>query len=704
MNQTYLRRIYWRLTGAIMLAVVLALALNSYLSHRTFERTLSPEMAKKALTVMASVRALMLKAVDQGIEYRALHGVDATFDEAREENPEFSSLAATDARGAILYQRGNPPEGFDAHLGSAGALAVAAGASSDGSFRPMRVGAQYVVSMPVIGPDGPLGALHAGIDVGFVDDIVREMLFDVVVILIVSLFFTLELLNFIAGARLEAGLRAVAGMLERGQRGDFTIRPEGAAHPDFGGVLQKLEAAAARVNAGMLALAREIDAARLVPAHERRSGLPAAQAGLHDLQQRYRFDENRTVLADPEGRLARVRAPLFAFILAEELTRSFLPSYVNSLLVPIPGLSAQIVVGLPIVLFMLIVALGQPYLGTYCERVGHRRTMLIGAAIAVVGFGASAMAYNVLDLLLWRGLCAVGYAMVFVAAQGYVLDNTTATNRAKGFALFVGAIMVATVCGPSIGGILGDNIGHRATFLVSAVLALVSIVAIRLLPEEPVQDASAREHSGPRLRELATLLSDRRFMTLTGLAAMPAKIILTGICFYLVPLYLVSIGSTQSMAGRVLMTYAVVMVLVVPIAGAFAGTREQREWLVGAGLLVSGIGGMLMIVSSSVPWVFASVFLIGLGQSLSITAQSALVSDQCVEAIERMGDHTVYGVYRLLERIGNALGPLIAAGLVMAFGYQQSFVAIGALALACGAVFLLATRAGSNPAPATMTG
>ena len=51
---------------------------------------------------------------------------------------------------------------------------------------------------------------------------------------------------------------------------------------------------------------------------------------------------------DAEGdemNLNRIRAPLFAFILAEELTRSYLPTYVNQLLVAIPGLSPQVVIG-----------------------------------------------------------------------------------------------------------------------------------------------------------------------------------------------------------------------------------------------------------------------------------------------------------------------------------------------------------------------
>src|SRR5213076_2127019 len=189
--------------------------------------------------------------------------------------------------------------------------------------------------------------------------------------------------------------------------------------------------------------------------------------------------------------LNRIRAPLFAFILAEELTRSYLPSYVNQLIVAIPGISPQVVIGLPIMLFMLIVAIGQPYLGTWSERVGRRKAMLVGAIVATIGFTGTALAYNLYDLLVWRSLCALGYAMVFVAAQGYVLDRTGQQNRAQGFALFIGAIMVATVCGPSIGGILADNIGFRLSFMVSAVIAVISLIAILRLPGAEVRSQTS---------------------------------------------------------------------------------------------------------------------------------------------------------------------------------------------------------------------
>jgi predicted MFS family arabinose efflux permease len=281
--------------------------------------------------------------------------------------------------------------------------------------------------------------------------------------------------------------------------------------------------------------------------------------------------------------------------------------------------------------------------------------------------------------------------MVFVAAQAYVLHHATPATRARNFALFVGAIMAATVCGPSIGGILADNVGMRPTLALAATLALLSMAVIRQLPD--TQFAADRPAARvPTWREIGLLLRSSRFMAVTVLAAMPAKMLLTGVCFYLIPLYVVSLGSTQAMAGRMLMTYAVMMVVMAPLTAGWAHNRERMRWLVGGGLMVSGLGGLALLAGEQVGWVFATVLLVGLGQSLSISAQSALVSEQCAAEVAQLGEGAVYGVYRLLERLGNALGPMLAAVLLAAYGYRTSFVVIGCGVLACGAFFVLTAR------------
>ena len=686
---SYLRGIYWRLAGVLTLVVLAALAANAMLSHRAFERTLAPEMGKKIASVGASIRALVLTAVGNDIEFTKLYGVDQRFDEIKSEAPEVAYIAITDEHGKILHQRFRSPTGAAEYFRSPGVLALLT-VPDPGAARatPMRVGDQYIVSLPIVTPQRPLGTVHIGVDVRFVDDIVLDMLLDVVVVLVVSLFFTLELLHFMAGARLEASLRALVEAFERGSAGDFATRRTKQAESAFDSLFQLMNGALARVNAAYAALARDIEQGKRVPAHERQPGLAPATTGLAQLGQRFRFGDGATDEASPERQLSKVRAPLFVFILAEELTRPFLPAYVKELLVPLPGLAPEVVVGLPIALFMLIVAIGQPFLGVYCGRVGYRRTMMIGAGIAAAGFVATAMAATVLDLLVWRSLCALGYAMVFVAAQGYVLDHSTTASRVRSFALFVGAIMAASICGPSIGGILADNIGVRPTFTIAALLALGSIAVIRLMPEARPGRTAAAETRLPSWKEIGALITNPRFMAVTGLAAMPAKILLTGVCFYLVPLYVLSIGENQAMAGRILMAYAVIMVLVAPLTPPLATTRERMHWLVGGGLMLSGMGGVLMLAGSGVGCVLAAIMFVGLGQALAISAQSALVADQCEDSIARLGEGTVYGVYRLLERIGNALGPLIAGVLVLHFGYRPSFIVIGAAVALCGALFM----------------
>jgi len=699
MNHSYLRGIYLRLAGVVMVVVVLALAASSYLSHRAFERGLAPVMARKVATVGASVRSLVLKAVEHKIEFRELYGVEQKFDEVIKEIPEVTYMAMTDPQGNILHQRlqpASPPAKAEAYFKSAPVLALLGG--QDVSGTSVHVGPHYMVSLPIVTSAGPLGLLHIGVDENFVNNIVLDMLYDVLVVLVVALFFTLELLHFMAGARLEAALKALGDVIERGASGNFAEPVDRVVERKFGTLLDLLAGALARVNAGHAALLHDIEVGRHRPAHERPAGIAAAQTGLAALGKRFQFGVEATAAPVDEAQLPKVRAPLFVFILAEELTRSFLPNYVNSLLVPIPGLSPELVVGLPIALFMLIVAIGQPYIGAYTERVGHRKVMTQGAVLAALGFVATALAHNVLDLLLWRSLCAMGYAMVFVSAQGYVLDHSSLVNRARSFSLFIGAIMVATVCGPSIGGILADNVGIRPTFVIAAVLALASMVAMQNLPGPSQRSGPARQAAKPpTLREIGTLMLSPRFMTVTAMAAMPAKILLTGVCFYLVPMYMLSIGANQAMTGRILMVYAVVMVLMGPLTAGLANTRQRMEWLVGGGLMISGLGGVLMLAGGGVPWVFTATALIGIGQSMSMAAQSALVSERCPEDVARMGEHTVYGVYRLLERLGNAIGPVAAGLLALHYGYRIGFVVIGSLAMVCGICFVLTTQRESRP-------
>jgi len=394
--------------------------------------------------------------------------------------------------------------------------------------------------------------------------------------------------------------------------------------------------------------------------------------------------------AAPDADLMRIRAPLFTFILAEELTRPCLPGYIGRLAGAGGEAVTPLVVGLPIAIFMLIVALGQPLLGRWSERVGRRRALLLGALVGALGFAGSALAQGLIDLIGWRALSAVGYALVFAAGQGYVLEHAGEAARSRGFGVFVGAIMAATVCGPSIGGILADQLGQRATFSVSAVLCVLALLPMLSLP------AAVRRPAGPAAESMAgllQLLANRRFALLTLFAAIPAKVLLIGVLFYLVPLYVTDLGYGQAMAGRLIMLYGLLMVLLVPVAARHGEGFARRVALVAGGLGVAAAGGLLLAALPALAGLFALVGLLGLGQALSISAQAALVGELCRGEIASHGVDAVYGAYRMLERMGNVAGPLVAGALLAGAGFKGAFVVLGLAALACALVTRLGLRA-----------
>src|SRR5260221_6937186 len=233
--------------------------------------------------------------------------------------------------------------------------------------------------MPINDRGKPMGILHVGIDAAFVDHVLLEVLLDVVVVLVVSLFFTLELLNFMAGARLASGLGEFARQVDRMRSGDFTATARIRANDEIGRLLRRIDSAIDHLNVRYEFLVGELQDKVKTATAQRREALRPAEHALEQLGKRFRFGAATQAADTDEMNLNRIRAPLFAFILAEELTRSFLPTYVNQLLGSIPGISSQLVIGRPIMLFMLIVALGQPYLGSWSERVGRRKAMLVGA-------------------------------------------------------------------------------------------------------------------------------------------------------------------------------------------------------------------------------------------------------------------------------------------------------------------------------------
>jgi predicted MFS family arabinose efflux permease len=411
---------------------------------------------------------------------------------------------------------------------------------------------------------------------------------------------------------------------------------------------------------------------------------------IRQLRERYVFAEDGKRSGLVVQRVEMVRILTFMFMFAEMLSRSFLPIYVGSLPGPSLGLSPDFTASLPLTANLLCVALGLPMAGRWADQVGRRTSYASGAALLMLGLIGAAMAHHFFGLLAARMLCGLGYAILFMACQGYVIDNTGPANRSQGMAAFVSAIMVAEICAPAVGGILADQIGASMVFMFGATVAVIATaVSLRVL-----DNASARKDKAQRAAPLTlrALLHNRRFVALSLLASIPAKLSLSGFLIYLVPVILTGLNSSTSEIGRYVMVYGILTLLLGPVFARMADRYERHAAIVGIGGVLAGLGLLSILAGASVTWVLVGIAALGLGQAMSIASQIGLVTRVTENEAGQSSPQSVLGLFRLVERLGGACGPLLAGALAAWASPATAMAALGGLSLVCSLLFLFIFR------------
>ena len=104
----------------------------------------------------------------------------------------------------------------------------------------------------------------------------------------------------------------------------------------------------------------------------------------------------------------QIRIPLFLMMFSEELSRSFLPLFVNRLVPADSNFTNEFLVGFPITLFMLAAATFTPIGGAIVDYVGSRRVFLVGALTAGVGYAGTFLTAGYYDFIFWRLLSGIG--------------------------------------------------------------------------------------------------------------------------------------------------------------------------------------------------------------------------------------------------------------------------------------------------------
>lgn len=686
-----------RVIGGLLVLVLLILVASAlWVSQRAlnaFDELLLPEFDRDAELIAARLASDLDRASRLGIDASDLRDVEAFLETYLGEHPALVYLAIGDADGRLIAVVG--PAADELRALPAATLQPAAGRSlvtttdATGRRTTARVGAT----------EAAYAHVHVGMDRQFAEAQIADIRWDIIVVLVVSLLVTFELLVFVIDRTMTTPLRLIDRAMARAMAGEWSMggtrRP---AADEVGHLLGAMDATGRRIQRRLADLEAKLAGLRRVP-----EGL---MREVEALRRRVRpsvdVDGDRPV----ESR-ANARFTLFLFVFAEELSRSFLPLYAESIYVPVEALgpvgrlleglgltvllTPQVVIGLPIIVFMAAMAIATPFGGSLVARYGSRTIFLVGVVPAVVGYVGTALAYSVFDMLIWRSFSAVGYALVTIACQGYLADLTGnggagSGGRARNMAVFVAAVTTAVICGSAIGAVFADRLGYRVTFLISAGFVLLAgLLAARYL-ESPATDRPRRTASAHgQFRAFA----NPRFLLLIVLAAIPAKVALTGFLFYTTPVYLASLDVSQPAIGRMIMLYGLLM-----LVGTQLGARLHDR--VGGGIALVALGGLLTGAALSLPQLFGpalgmalAIAGFGLAQGLAAAPMLAVLPDLCPAESQRYGATGLAALLRLAERVGSVLGPLIAAALALRFGYGDAIALIGLFSAVTALAFVV---------------
>ena len=320
--------------------------------------------------------------------------------------------------------------------------------------------------------------------------------------------------------------------------------------------------------------------------------------------------------------------------------------------------------------------------------------------ITTLGLILTAFAESMLQLLLWRSLTAIGYGLVYVTTQAYITVHFPPTERTRGQALFLSTFFAGSLCGAAIGGILVDRLGFEKTFLLSGGLsAVASFYVLRFMSKTAVQSKTSK---GLGFSDFGLLIKQRQFAVITFLSAVPAKVALAGFLYYSIPLYLKELGHDQSSTGRIMMAYGLVIIMLSPLVAQFADRAQHRWRFVMLGGYAAALAVAMPLFFEGATGAALAVVGLGIGHAIGVSSQMTLINDRCGEVVKEVGQAAAVGIFRMIERIGMLLGPILLGAMIALSSFVNAFVIMaGLIFLATTAFTLLLFLPEKKAAPPT---
>jgi len=352
--------------------------------------------------------------------------------------------------------------------------------------------------------------------------------------------------------------------------------------------------------------------------------------------------------------------------------------------------------------------------GSTADRLGRRRTFILGLSTFAAGSLLCSLAPNLTLLIVFRMVQAIGGSMLNPVAMSIITNTfTIPRERAQAIGVWAAVVGVSMALGPVVGGVLVTSVGWRSIFWINIPIGLVAMVlARRYIPESKSPVARKVDIPGQGLviallasltfgvieapsmgwssalivgafamtalsavgliaheRRIREPLIDLRFFRSVPFAsaaviAVAAFAALGGFLF-LNTLYLQDVrGLSPLHAGIDTLPLAAMTMLLAPVSGRIVGRRGGRIPLAIAGAALAASCFMLVGLSDTTPfsWLFTAYVAFGIGFGFV----NAPITNTAVSGMPRAQAGVAAAIASTSRQIGQTLGVAIVGSLVSA--------------------------------------
>jgi MFS family permease len=389
-------------------------------------------------------------------------------------------------------------------------------------------------------------------------------------------------------------------------------------------------------------------------------------------------------------------------------------------------------------IYLLASAVTVPVYSKVADVFGRKPVILFGIGLFLLGSVLCALAWNMPSLIAFRAVQGLGAGAVLPITITMIGDLYSVRERARVQGYVASVWAIASVVGPTLGGLFAQLDAWRGIFLVNIPLCTLAIVLIARDFSERVERHSHRiDYAGAALLTAsmtllilgvleggsqwawdslasigvfvggAVLLAAfvlverhaaepvlplgifrRRIILASTLMGLGIGAGLIGLTAF-VPTYLeIGIGATPLMAGLALATFTIGWPIAAAVSGRFYLRYGFRATTILGGVLAVGSAALLAVLSAnpSIALVATVCFVIGVGFGFA-AVPSLVAAQSSVEWAER---GVVTGANMFSRSIGQALGAAVFGAVANAViaGLGGNEKDPGTMIAASGAVFL----------------